>query len=136
MIVRLNDPDSVKEVAQQLAADRPVACEFCAQGTRFEMFIIPAKLFVGSNGVDKSRVVVALTNEFKSAFHFELGGGIHFTYPMEKLRLMQGDAINMTAFLNALGHPDGVDYYLQHLELDGDKVRDPYNMYVKPREVA
>jgi hypothetical protein len=131
-IVRLTKPDKVRWLKDKLDDGEMVACIFCAAGTRFEMFIWPVSRAIGSAEIDGTRTMVAIPN-LHASFHFELTGMIHFTYPQEKLKLLEGDAYNITALLNALGHPDGPEYFLERVKLSGDRVEDPYDMYVKPK---
>jgi len=70
MIVRLSEPGKVAEIREHLEAARSYQCEFCAAGTRFELFLIPVRSVIGSSGVPVDRLLVAITN-MHCAFHFK-----------------------------------------------------------------
>jgi hypothetical protein len=56
-------------------------------------------------------------------YPFRINGHLDIGYVQEKLRMKTtADVTNVVALLNALGHPKGAQYYLDHLPLYDDHI--------------
>lgn len=117
MRARLSEPESIVRVRNALRFG-PVAVVFCAQATRFDIYLVPIGGVADAEDefhLDRSFMLVAITN-FGLAHHFR-PGSLSTGYVMEKLGLKyEGDANNIAAFLNALGASDGVEGYLGRIQ--------------------
>jgi hypothetical protein len=126
--VKLNDADSVIELAIMMRQEVSVAVEFCAAGSRYELLFCPvAKIAAAAElSWDVDRWVVALINR-GGCFHFRLGNA-HPAYIQEKLGVAFKDACNFSALLRALDKPiEQITPYLQGLSLcpyDKDSLAD------------
>jgi len=122
--VHLNNRDRVKEVRKRLEDHHtPLLVEFCAQWTRHPILLVEGTSCVrcGEPGYSQGHIVGIV--EFGKGLYPLTLGYVRVGYLQEKLGISNlVDATNLTAFLNALGYPDGVDAYLDSIHLDGDHV--------------
>ena len=128
MQARLDDRFSIQGARRELENKGSTYVEYSAQGTRFNLVLsnlstIPNSYASPYNGT--LAVVVSILN-FQTAYVFELGF-LHMNYVYEKLAhkgsvFGQADALNLAVFLNALGHPKGVDYVLDKVALHNNEV--------------
>jgi hypothetical protein len=112
MIIKLTHPLGIKRLRDMLRFG-PFAFSFEAQGTRFDIVMCTSGGIAGADeiGISDGRVLVALVNDFRSAFHFTCGG-LSGGYVAEKLRLSHiADANNVAALINAVFAND-VEAYL------------------------
>ena len=127
--VHFKNIKEIEKIRTLLENDQPVLVEFCAQATRHPILLVPdsAIIHIGFRGKTYndtkpgSYVYVGLM-EFGRLYPLSLGY-LHRGYTGEKLGIRnEADAENVTEFLNALGHPDGVTDYLSKVPMQNDHV--------------
>lgn len=125
--VRLTDPAGIVMVRRALEEGKIVLVSFAAQMTHYPLLIGPDTAFThigfeksyGGGPTGSGYHYVGLM-EYGGLYPFQLGY-LHAGYVKEKLKLRhRGCAGNITVFLNALGHPDGVYNYLSTIPMMGD----------------
>lgn len=128
--VRLTELAKIEHIRGLLERRQwPLLISFCAQATHHPLLVAPAasvehigfnKCYSGGSPEDWHYIGVM---EFGRGLYPFMLGYIHAGYLQEKLDLRHiADARNITVFLNALGHPDGVRNYLATIPMDGDHV--------------
>lgn len=117
--VRLNDVAAVNHLRDLLQAlHTPLLVEFCARGTRFTLGFIPSRQWVqlghpDTGGPGYIYIGLFSTGKIGGFYPFDFVGYFSAGYLMEKLHITnEVDAVNIAALLNALGCPEGPEYYL------------------------
>jgi hypothetical protein len=124
MDATLSDIKSIERVKTHLRFG-PICVNFCAQGTRHVLLLCKSG-DIATGGVVESwlrpnTVVVAVLNYPAGAYAFDADGSIHPIYLAEKLRIdNEPDSRNVCAFINALFHPSGTEWYLSRVRSDMD----------------
>jgi hypothetical protein len=127
--VRLTEPAKIERIRGILERRHwPLLVSFAAQMTHHPLLIAPATTvehigFDRCYSGDPAGVFYVGIMEFGNGLYPFTLGYVHSGYLMDKLRMSHiADARNVTVFLNALGHPDGVRNYLATVPMDGDHV--------------
>lgn len=120
--VRLTQPIQITNVRMMLQVEHCLYVVFAAQMTRHQLLLVSDIIpHVGAKGFSGYHYVSLV--EFGGSYPLQLHGCLCSGYVQEKLRIEnRADATNITAFLNALGHPSGARYYLENIPLIGDHV--------------
>ena len=121
--VRLTQPKRVETVRMTLESGHPLYVVFAAARTQYRLLFVPDSIpHMGGVRGNKGYYYISVV-EFGGSYPLPLGGWLDRGYVQDKLKLRTGVcATNITAFLNALGHPDGALYYLDNIPLVGDSV--------------
>lgn len=130
-MLRLNNPPGIQKARQILNERGALFVSFAAQGTHLPLLIVHKLAvihygytlnsgYAGTGSIFGDSYHYVALIEFGSAYPFMLG---HLTpgYVAEKLRMKnEADALNVTAFLNALGQITGLalDDYLARLKMN------------------
>lgn len=122
--IRLTQPARIELAKQALQAKGALLLIFAAQRTRYQVLLVNDTVLHMGGGVHdcKGYCYVSLV-EFGGSYPLKLAGYLDPGYVASKLRTRgEADANNVTALLNALGHPDGAYHYLTNIPLFGDHV--------------